>query len=290
MTGKSPISNLVKKLAVDGYADVKISMQLPSHVHIGITTAGANEFPMALKGLGFLGGVVVKVLLIIDLQRDFCPGGALAVPEGDTIVPLVNKLMREGGYDLKIATLDWHPENHGSFADNHPGKKLFEVIDLEGVPQVLWPRHCVQGTVGAEFHPHFDAHALNYIVKKGLRPLVDSYSGFFDNQKRGSTELLDILKSEAARRGEAAEDIELHIVGLALDYCVAFTALDAADLKLKASVVVDATRAVNVSPGDDAASLRKLVERGVEVVESNNLLSEMAREVGGRGRTSEIRL
>ena len=231
----------------------------------------------------------MKVLLVIDLQRDFCPGGALAVSEGDTIVPLVNKLMREGGYDLKIATLDWHPENHGSFADNHPGKKPFEVISLEGIPQVLWPRHCVQGTAGAEFHPLLDAHALDYIVRKGLSPLVDSYSGFFDNQKRGSTGLLDILKKEAAHRGESLSDIELHVVGLALDYCVGFTALDAAELKLKTKVILDATRAVNVSPGDDAATLRKLIQNGVQIVESKSILDCLPREIACRGRPAEIR-
>jgi len=231
----------------------------------------------------------MKVLLVIDLQRDFCPGGALAVSEGDKIVPLVNRLMREGDYDLRIATLDWHPEDHGSFATNHPGRSCFELGELEGVPQVLWPVHCVQGSSGAEFHSDIEAQRFDHIVRKGLGPLIDSYSGFFDNQKRGATELYEVLKAEATRRGESPEEIEIHVVGLALDYCVGFTALDAAELKLKVSVVVDGTRAVNVKAGDDEAMLRRLVGAGVQLIPSRDVLPEIAQTESVRVKAHERR-
>ena len=134
----------------------------------------------------------MKTLILVDIQHDFCPGGALPVPGGDEVVPVANRLA--AGFDLVVATQDWHPPDHGSFAANHPGKQPVEVIELAGLPQVLWPVHCVQGTAGAAIHSALDVARIGRVFRKGTDPTVDSYSGFFDNGKRQSTGLADYLR------------------------------------------------------------------------------------------------
>ena len=135
----------------------------------------------------------MNALILIDLQNDFCPGGALAVPEGDRVIDVVNDLQKK--FDLVVATKDWHPADHGSFAANHPGKKPGDVIEMAGLAQILWPVHCVQETPGAELHPRLERSAIDCVFRKGEDPLTDSYSGFFDNGRRKSTGLGEYLKS-----------------------------------------------------------------------------------------------
>ena len=229
----------------------------------------------------------MKALLLIDPQNGFCPGGALAVDEGDTIMPLLNRLMAEGGFDVVVATQDWHPADHKSFAANHPGENVYEMIDLNGIKQILWPAHCVQGTEGAQFHKDLDLSLIDHVVQKGTNPEIDSYSGFVENDGKTKTGLQALLEKLAAERGEKPENIEVVVCGLALDYCVGFTAIDAAQLGYKVTVALDATRAVNLNPGDDVAMIRKLVElkeRGlapvnVEVVTTQQLIPAPRRDI-----------
>ncbi len=202
-----------------------------------------------------------KALLLIDIQNDFLPGGALAVPEGNTIIDVVNELQQK--FNLVIATQDYHPADHGSFAANHPGKKVGEVITLEGLTQILWPVHCVENTEGAAFARSLDVSRLNKVFKKGRDRLVDSYSGFFDNGKLKSTGLDDYLV-------KAGVD-EVYIAGLATDYCVKFTAIDAFELGFQTYVIDDATRAVNLMPGDFEKSLQEMKDLGIQIIKSAEL-------------------
>lgn len=204
----------------------------------------------------------MKALIVVDIQNDFLPGGALAVEKGDEIIPVVNKLMRQ--FDLVIATQDWHPANHGSFASNHPGKKPGEMIVLNGLNQVLWPDHCVQGTSGAEFNAALERRRFSHIFQKGIDPAVDSYSGFFDNGKKIDTGLGNFLKSN--------EVSEVYVVGLATDYCVKYTALDAAALGFRTFVITDATRAVNLQKGDGEQALKEMERQGVVMLQSKDVL------------------
>jgi nicotinamidase/pyrazinamidase len=195
----------------------------------------------------------VNALIIVDVQNDFVPGGALAVPGGDAVVPLINCLQPR--FDLVIATQDWHPPDHGSFAANHPGRNVHDVIDLHGLRQVLWPVHCVQNTGGAKFGASLDTRRIDRVFQKGTDPGIDSYSGFFDNAHRKSTGLADYLK------GKSVE--EVFICGLATDYCVKFSALDARQLGFRTTVIEDACRGVNVEPDDVRHALREMREAGV---------------------------
>lgn len=212
----------------------------------------------------------MKILLLVDIQNDFCPGGALAVPDGDGVVKVANALMQSGDFDCVIATKDYHPSNHVSFVDNHSGGQLFEVRDVDGIAQVLWPRHCEQGTQGAEFHPHLDAARITHVVEKGTQPQIDSYSGFFDNARQNETRLKSLLNE--ITHGAASSSVELVVCGLALDYCVKATALDAAEFGFDTSVVIDACRAVNINEGDDLKALQELTRANVTIVESRELL------------------
>ena len=202
-----------------------------------------------------------KALILVDIQNDFLPGGALAVPEGDMIVPLVNRIQEK--FDLILATQDYHPANHASFATNHENKKPGEIIDLHGLAQVLWPVHCVQHSDGAAFGKDLDMARVTKIFYKGENPDIDSYSGFFDNGKRKKTGLAEYLKSKGVDT--------VYIVGLATDFCVKFTALDAVDLGFETYVIKDATRAINLQPGDFEASLKEMERAGVKVIESEGL-------------------
>jgi len=197
-------------------------------------------------------------LIVVDVQNDFLPGGALAVPHGDEVIPVINRLAR--GFELVVATQDWHPPNHLSFAANHPGRTVGEVVELDGLKQVLWPVHCVQGTPGAELAAGLDSARIAHVVKKGTDPRVDSYSGFFDNGRRRDTGLNRWLRSQGVER--------VVVTGLATDYCVKATALDAAELGFETTVVTDACRAVNLSPDDEQQALDELQAAGVCVVES----------------------
>jgi len=207
----------------------------------------------------------MKALILTDLQNDFCPGGALAVPEGDQVVPAANRLQRQ--FELVVATQDWHPPDHGSFAANHPGKKPGEQIELAGLPQILWPVHCVQNTPGAAFHPQLDQSHIARVFRKGTDPEIDTYSGFFDNGHRKSTGLADYLKAAGA--------VEVYICGLTTDYCVKFTALDAVGLGFKTFVVADACRGVNLHPGDVNKAIAEMRAEGVELVHSGDVEGRM---------------
>ncbi len=195
----------------------------------------------------------MKALLLIDLQRDFCAMGALEVPDGDAVIPIANELIKN--YDLVVATQDWHPANHGSFAANHPWRKPGQVIDLHGLSQVLWPIHCVQDTFGATFHPHLDTEGIHHIVQKGTNPEIDSYSGFFDNGHRQATGMDAYLKEKGVD--------EVHIMGLATDYCVKFTALDAVELGYKTVLLVEGCRGVNLQEGDVEKAIKEMEEKGI---------------------------
>lgn len=204
----------------------------------------------------------MKALIIVDVQNDFIPGGALAVNEGDQIVPLINKIQAK--FDFIVATQDWHPADHGSFAANHEGKEIGEFIDLNGVNQILWPVHCVQGTTGAEFHADLDNSSWKAIFQKGTNPLVDSYSGFYDNNKQGDTGLSAYLKNAGVS--------ELFICGLATDYCVKFTVLDGLSEGFEVNLITDATRAVNINEGDFDAAVEEMKTAGAKIVQAKDLI------------------
>ncbi|GAB3290666.1 nicotinamidase [Hymenobacter tenuis] len=195
----------------------------------------------------------MKALLLIDIQNDFLPGGSLAVPDGDAILPLVNQL--QPTYDLVVATQDWHPARHESFASQHPGHQPFDQIDLHGLPQTLWPDHCVQGTPGAEFSAQLEQNRIEAIFRKGTSPEIDSYSGFFDNGRRKSTGLADYLRGRGIR--------EVHLCGLAADFCVNFSALDALREGFEVTVLEAATRAISVE--GYARARQELLARGAQV-------------------------
>lgn len=203
-----------------------------------------------------------EALILVDLQYDFMPGGALPIAEGHKVVPVANRIQRHFG--LVVATQDWHPANHGSFASQHPGKKPGDVIDLNGLPQVLWPDHCVQGSRGAEFHDDLDRSRIAEVFQKGVDPQIDSYSGFYDNAHRRSTGLTEYLRSEGVT--------DVTIAGLATDYCVKYSVLDALHFGFKATVVEDGCRGVNLEPGDSAAALDEMRAAGAQVIRSTALV------------------
>jgi nicotinamidase/pyrazinamidase len=202
-------------------------------------------------------------LILVDLQNDFVPGGALAVREGDQVIPIANQL--QPAFDLIVASKDWHPADHASFAVNHPGKKVGDVIELNGLPQVLWPAHCVQGTTGAEFVPGLETNRLTRIFLKGTDREIDSYSAFFDNGHRKSTGLGEYLKQQQVKR--------VYVMGLATDYCVKFTALDARREGFEVTLVEDGCRGVNLKPDDSKHAVDEMVGAGVQAIRSNQLVS-----------------
>jgi len=203
----------------------------------------------------------MTALILVDIQNDFVPGGALPVPEGDKIVPLANSMQFK--FDLVVATQDWHPANHGSFAGNHPNKKPGDQIILNGQPQILWPVHCVQNTPGAAFVPGFDTRRISRIFQKGTDPGIDSYSALFDNGHLKATGLGEFLK----QRGVT----DVFLAGLATDYCVKFTALDAIQLGFKTHVIEDACRGVNLKPDDVVKSIEEMKAAGVRITNSSNV-------------------
>jgi nicotinamidase/pyrazinamidase len=197
----------------------------------------------------------MKTLLLIDIQNDFLPGGALAVAQGDEVVPRANVLAAQ--YRLVVATQDWHPAGHKSFASEHPGRRVGDVIDLGGVAQTLWPDHCVQGTHGAKFAAQLNASRIEHVIQKGTDLAIDSYSGFFDNARRKATGL------EAYLRARGVE--EIHLAGLATDYCVKFTALDGVELGFRVTLLSDAVRGVELAPGDGDRAIEEMRAAGVVI-------------------------
>lgn len=208
----------------------------------------------------------MRALLLIDIQNGFCPGGNLAVPEGDAIVPIANQLINDGPYDLVVASQDWHPADHGSFASQHPGKTAFEMGELSGKPQVLWPDHCVQGTSDADFHPDLDLEHVDYIQQKGENPAVDSYSAFRDNDQAAVTGLAGYLRAQQVT--------ELDICGLATDYCVKFSALDAREMlpDVKVRFIEDASRGID--PAGVKAAIADMRSAGVAICHSADILAD----------------
>ena len=197
----------------------------------------------------------MKTLVLVDIQNDFLKGGSLAVPEGEKIIKPINKIIKE--YDLVIATKDWHPKNHISFASNHSDKKIGDIINVNGVDQVLWPDHCIQGSMGASFHPDLNHTRADVIIRKGSNPAVDSYSAFYENDKVTSTGLHGYLKNR--------EVTKLTLVGLATDYCVAFSALDAAKLGYAVTVRLDMARGIDTD-GSLNVAIDKMAKAGIHLV------------------------
>lgn len=201
-----------------------------------------------------------SALLVIDVQRDFCPGGALAVPEGDVVVPIINGLMER--FDHVLLTQDWHPPGHHSFASSHPGREPYDRVELSYGEQVLWPDHCVQGTPGAGFHGALDLTSAELIVRKGFRPEIDSYSAFFENDQATPTGLAGYLRE----RGIDA----LYLVGLATDFCVHWSAVDGRRLGFEATVLLDACRGIDTGGSMDHA-LERMRAEGVRLRDSSDL-------------------
>lgn len=198
----------------------------------------------------------MRALLLIDIQNDFLPAGALAVPNGDAVVPVANALMPQFG--LVVATQDWHPADHASFASQHPGRQPGDVIELGGGPQILWPDHCVQNSSGAALAPALDRSRIDHVVRKGTDRRIDSYSGFFDNDHRKGTGLADLLRGLGVT--------EIVVVGLATDYCVKFTVLDGLELGFAVNVVREGVRSVDLQAGDGDAALAQMAAAGARVI------------------------
>jgi nicotinamidase/pyrazinamidase len=202
----------------------------------------------------------MNALLVVDIQNDFLPGGALAVREGDKVIPIANRLM--DGFDLVLATQDWHPANHGSFAANHPNRRPGETIDLNGTMQILWPVHCVQGSHGAEFSTELRIDRFAKVFRKGTDSGIDSYSSFFDNARKRSTGLGDYLQEQNVN--------ELFICGLATDYCVKYSVLDSTSLGIRTSVIADACRGVDLKPNDSTTAIAEMRKAGAMIVSSTD--------------------
>ena len=198
------------------------------------------------------------LLLIIDVQRDFCPGGSFAVADGDAVVAPINRLAAR--FQHIALTQDWHPANHASFASNHPGHQPYQTIQLPNGPQTLWPDHCVQGTAGADFHPALEVTRAELILRKGFRPAIDSYSAFLENDKRTATGLAGYLRERGFRR--------IFLAGLAYDYCVRFSAVDAMHLGFDPYVIQDACRPI----GTIAETEQEFARVGVKQITVAELL------------------
>lgn len=203
-----------------------------------------------------------RALILIDLQNDFCPGGSLAVSHGDDVVPLANQLQEY--FELVVATKDWHPKEHKSFASNHPEGVIGKSIILNGISQILWPDHCVQNSKGAELHPQLNTKKIKKFFHKGIDKEIDSYSAFFDNQHLRSTGLGDYLRSENVE--------EIFLAGLATDYCVKYSALDALHLGFQVYILQDACRGVELQQGDSARALDEMEAAGIKLIYVKDIL------------------
>ena len=205
----------------------------------------------------------MKALILVDIQNDFCPGGALPVKDGDKIIPVANKLQTY--FDLVVATKDWHPPDHGSFVSSHKGKNAGDIVMINGFPQILWPPHCRQNTPGAEFKATLEIEKIQAVFFKGTDKNIDSYSTFFDNAHCRSTGLADYLKSKSVNA--------VYIAGLATDYCVKYSALDAIALDFKTYVIEDACRGVNLIDGDIENALDEMRARGIKIIQSQEIFA-----------------
>lgn len=201
----------------------------------------------------------MRALIVVDLQNDFMPGGSLPVPDGDAVVPVANRLMPR--FDLVVASQDWHPAGHGSFASQHPGNKPGDVVDLNGLDQILWPDHCVEGTDGAALHADLSKDRVAKVFYKGTDLGLDSYSTFFDNAHRKSTGMGDYLREQGVT--------DVYLLGLATDYCVKFSALDAVECGFKVHVIDDGCRGIDLHAGDVSKALDEMRAAGVEIVTSD---------------------
>jgi len=206
-------------------------------------------------------GRTARALLIVDVQNDFCPGGSLAVNEGDQVVDVINHLMPF--FDRVVGTQDWHPKGHVSFASNYPGKNVLDIVDAGGIQQVLWPDHCVQGTQGAELFPRLEIGGIELILRKGLRRNLDSYSAFFENDHITDTGLRFYLSGLGAR--------QIFLCGLATDYCVRSSALDACKLGFEVTVIRDACRGVDYPKGSVGQALAEMKAAGVRLISSTDI-------------------
>lgn len=209
----------------------------------------------------------MRALVLVDVQNDFMPFGSLPVADGDAVVDTANTLIPR--FELVVATQDWHPGGHGSFASAHQGRMPGDTVELDGIEQVLWPDHCVQNSPGASFHSGLDVAGIDAVVRKGTDPGIDSYSGFFDNGHRKDTGMADLLRARGVT--------EIWLVGVATDYCVRFTALDGRRCGFKVAVVEDGVRAVDAAPGDGGRALSELREAGCRVARLSEIASELAR-------------
>ena len=205
----------------------------------------------------------MKALLVVDIQNDFCPGGALAVPDGDSIIPTVNKLINR--FDVIVQTQDWHPAGHSSFASSYDDKEPFETTELDYGTQVLWPDHCVQGSKGAEFHPDLNTLKSQVIIRKGFRKSIDSYSTFFENDQKTSTGLTGYLKERGVT--------DLYTVGLATDFCVKWSILDGIDEGFSMHIVEDAVKGIDLD-GSLEDAWKEMKEKGVHIVHAAEILSQ----------------
>lgn len=204
----------------------------------------------------------MTALILVDLQNDFVPGGALQVLEGDKIISIINKISQLK-FDIIVATKDWHPQDHGSFAPNHPHTKPGDKIILEDLVQILWPPHCIQETKGSEFVKDLDLTPIQKIFYKGIDKNIDSYSAFFDNAHKRETGLGSYLKSQNIHT--------VYFAGLATDYCVKYSVLDAIHLGFKAKVIVDACRGVNLKSQDTELALQEMKKAGAEIINSTDI-------------------
>lgn len=202
-------------------------------------------------------GKPMNALILVDIQNDFLPGGALAVPHGDEVIAIANRLMPE--YELVVATQDWHPADHLSFASQHDGKAVGEMTTVQDLDQILWPDHCVQGTTGAKFAAGLNIDGVAHVVQKGTDRTIDSYSGFFDNARRKATGLGDYLREHGVT--------QVDVMGLATDYCVKFTALDAVDLGFETRLIAEGCRGVELAAGDCEQAIEEM--RAANVVIEN---------------------
>lgn len=202
----------------------------------------------------------MRALVIIDMQNDFIPGGSLAVPEGDKLVPIINNLQEK--FDLIIATQDWHPQDHSSFAENHSGKKDFEIIELGGIDQILWPVHCVQNSEGAQFHSDLKTQKLEAIFRKGTNKEIDSYSGFYDNAHLKSTGLSGYLNEKGVS--------QLYFCGLAAEYCVYFSIIDALKEGFETFLIEDATKAISKTEFEKAK--KEILHAGGKIITASEIV------------------
>ncbi len=208
----------------------------------------------------------MRAILLLDIQNDFLTGGALAVPRGEEVIPIANHLTR--AFEIVVATQDWHPAGHSSFAASHQDNEVGDIIELEGLQQVLWPVHCVQETYGAAFADDLDTDRLTCVFAKGTEPTIDSYSGFFDNARRHSTGLSEYLRNQGVD--------SVCIAGLATDYCVKATALDAQEQGFKTIVVSDGCRGVELSPGDVERAITEMEAAGIVFQTSQTITAALS--------------